>query len=253
MDPDEPVAGMDREAVDAALKFLALVAVLAVLPGEELGVLFGLNPRRVWLVVVFIAGLSFLGYLLSKVLDPATAIGVTGFLGGSVSPGMTIPSLAEQARRYPEFGSVYAGAAAIAATMLFARNLVVVAIVSLPLARSLLVPFAGMAGVGVVVAGLLWARVRTREPPAAELDTPFRVRSALAFGALVAVVLAVVESAELSLPSDATRLGVVLGTVAQLTAYTVVTFTAGVARMARVVAMILLGSVGAGVGIVLLT
>lgn len=253
MGGDGLLAGVDREDVGAALRFLALVAVLAVLPGEGLGVLFGLNPRRVWLVVVFVAGLSFVGYLLSKVLDTATAIGVTGVLGGSVSPGLTIMSLTEQARRYPEFVPVYAGAGAIAGTMLFARNLVVVAIVNPSLARSLVVPFAGMAGVGVTVAAMQWSRARTGDSPATELDTPFRVRSALAFGALVAAVLVVVESFGLSLSTDTTRVGIVLATVFQLTVYTGVTFTASVTRMARAIAVILVGSAGLGIGLVVLT
>lgn len=244
---------VDREIGRASLKFLALAAVLLMLPGEELDVLFGLNPRRVWLVVVFIAGLSFLGYLLSKVLDPATAIGVTGVLGGSVSPGLTITSLTEQVRRYPEFGPVYAVAGALAATMLFARNLIVVVIVSPSLARSLMVPFAGMAGVSIMVTALLWVRTREYKPPTPELDTPFRIRSALAFGAIVAVVLLGIEAFELSLPTEATRIGIVLATVVQLTVYTGVTFTAGVAEMARVIAVILGGSAGVGVILVLLT
>lgn len=243
----------DREERRASLEFLALVAVLVVLPGEELDVLFGLNPRRVWMVVVFVAGLSFLGYLLSKVLDPATAIGVTGVLGGAVSPGLTITSLTEQARRYPEFRPVYAVAGALAATMLFARNLGVVVIVSPSLARSLVVPFAGMAVVSVTVTAFLWARTREYQPPTPELDTPFRIRSALAFGALVAGVLVVVETFEPSLPSEATRIGIVLATVVQLTVYTGVTFTAGVTEMARVIAAIVAGSAGVGVALVLLT
>lgn len=251
MGRNEVLARAEREDIVASLKFIGLVVVLVILPDEAM--LFGLNPRLVWLIVVFIAGLSFLGYLLSKLVDPATAIGLMGALGGAVSPGMTITSLAEQARRYPAFGSVYASAAAIAATMLFARNLVVVAIVSPPLARALLLPFAGMAGVGVVVAVLLWARVQTREPPAGQLDTPFRIRSALVFGAVVAAVLVGIEMFELSLPTDATRLGIVLGTVAQLTVYTGVTLTAGVTRMARVVAVILVGSAGSGAALVFLT
>lgn len=69
---------VQRDELGALLEFVVLVFVLLLLPNEEFDVLFGLNPQRVWLVVVFIAGLSFFGYLLSKVVDPATAIGVTG-------------------------------------------------------------------------------------------------------------------------------------------------------------------------------
>lgn len=251
MGRSEVLARVEREEVVASLKFVGLVAVLLVLPDRT--VLFGLNPRRVWLVVVFIAGLSFLGYLLSKLVDPATAISLTGVLGGAVSPGMTITSLAEQARRYPGLAPVYAVAGVAAATMLFPRNLAVVALISPSLAHSLLVPFAGMAGVSATVAVVLWWRTGSSEVGSDEIDTPFEVRSALALGGIVAVALTVVEALGLSLPTDVTRLGLVLGTVAQLLAYTGVTFTAGVTRMARFIAVPLVGNAVVGVVLVLLT
>lgn len=78
---------VDRDEVMASLQFSLLVLVLILLPDEELAVFFGLNPQRVWLVVVFIAGLSFFSYLLAKAVDPRTAIGVTGVVGGGCVPG----------------------------------------------------------------------------------------------------------------------------------------------------------------------
>lgn len=244
---------LDRDALRATLRFLALVAVLPVLPGGELDALFGLDPRRIWLIVVFVAGLSYLGYLLSTIVDPAAAIGITGALGGCVSPGMTIASLVERARRTPAPSPAYAFAAAVAVTMLFPRNLVVVGIVSASLARSLALPFAAMTGVSVAMAGWQWSRVRTDGTSADEPDAPFRVRSALAIGAVVAAILIVVDALGLSLPSDATRLGVVLLTVAEVVGYVGVSWTAGAREVARALAAILLGSAGLGVALVLLT
>lgn len=248
-----PLERIGRDDRNASLKFAALVAVLLVLPGEELDVLFGLNPRRLWSVVVFVAGLSFLGYLLSKVVDPSTAIGATGAIGGCISPGLTITSLMEQARRYPAFSRVYAFAAAIAVTMLFPRNLVVVGIVRPSLAVSVAIPFVAMAGVSVVVTGLVWSRVRTREPPTSDLDTPFKVRSAFVFVVVLAAIMTVVNTLELSMPDDAGRIGVVLITVVEMVAYVAVTWTAGAKRMAGVLAVILASSASVGIALVALT
>jgi uncharacterized membrane protein (DUF4010 family) len=244
---------VQRDELRASLEFLALVFVLLLLPNAELDVLFGLNPQRVWLVVVFIAGLNFFGYLLSKVVDPATAIGVTGVVGGCVSPGLTIISLTEQARRYPEFSLVYALAAASAVTMLFPRNPIVVGIVSPSLALSVVIPFVAMASVGVTVTGLLWIRIQTRELPASELDTPFRLRSAFAFGVIVTVIMVVINTFELSIPSDVTRIGIVLITVAEMSVYVGITWSAGERKMAKVLAVILLGSASVGITLVFLT
>lgn len=242
----------EQKAFVAAFKFLALVFVLLLLPNKNLDLVFGLNPQRLWLIVVFIAGLSFLGYLLSKVVDPATAISLTGILGGAVSPGMTITSLTEQYKRYPAFDLDYTFAGAIASTMLFSRNFIVVKILSPALAQSLLVPFAAMAGVGIAVIGLLRIRTRSRDPPTGELDTPFRIRSALVIGAVIAVVLVLINNFEVSLPSNTTRVGIVVATIAQLSIYVVVTWTAGAKKMAQVIAVILLGSASVGISLVLI-
>lgn len=50
------------------------------MPDRELEFLLGVNPRLVWLVVVFVAGLSLGGHVLGKVLNPARAVGVVGLL-----------------------------------------------------------------------------------------------------------------------------------------------------------------------------
>lgn len=242
----------DSETERALLTYLVLLVVLAVLPNRPVDLLLGLNPRRIWLIVVFVAGLSLLGYLLSKVVDPSTAIGLSAVLGGSVSPGMTITSLTEQSRRYSQFEQEFAFSAAIAATMLFFRNIVVVGIVSPRLAFSLGGPFVGMALVGLTA--ILWtgSRVRSRTPAGQELDTPFKLKPALAIGAIVGLLLIAVDAGSVSIPTETTRIGVVVATVAQLTIYTGVTRVAGAMEMARVIAAILLGSAGVGIGLVLL-
>lgn len=253
MKRDELVERVDRDEVMASLRFGTLVLVLLLLPSKNLDVLFGVNPQRVWLVVVFIAGLSFFGYLLSKVVDPRTAIGLSGALGGCVSPGMTITSLTEQSRRYSEFSLVYAFAAAIAVTMLFPRNFVVIGLVSPSLARLVVIPYVVMAGVSVTVTALLWVRTRPREPTARELDTPFRVRSAFAFGGVVGAILLVINIFEFSIPSAATRIGLVLLPIAQMSVYVSITWSAGERKMATVLAVILLGSASVGIPLVFLT
>lgn len=252
MDAGSVLHRLDTETEVALLKYLVLLVVLAVLPNRPVDLLLGLNPRRIWLIVVFVAGLSLLGYLLSKVVDPSTAIGLSAVLGGAVSPGMTITSLTEQSRRYTQFEPAFTFSAAIAATMLFIRNIVVVGIVSPRLAFSLALPFIAMATVGLTA--ILWtgSRVRSRTPPAQELDTPFKLKPALAIGAIVSLLLAAVNSVGVTIPTETTRVGVVVATVGQLTIYTGVTRVAGAVQMARVIAVILVSSASVGISIVLL-
>jgi uncharacterized membrane protein (DUF4010 family) len=55
-------ASLSEAEIHAALRFLAIsVIILPVLPDQGYGPYDALNPRNIWLMVVFISGLSFLG------------------------------------------------------------------------------------------------------------------------------------------------------------------------------------------------
>lgn len=248
---DSLQARLGREDAIAGLQMFALVAVLAFLPNRPIGWLAEVNPRKVWLVVVFVAGLSFVGYLASKVVTPGTALGLAGGLGGLVSPGLAVTSLLEQRSRAPAFERAYAFAASVAVTGLFARNIVVVAAVSTELAASLLVPFAGMAAVALVVAAAFWVRLRDADPPPQALETPFRLRNAFLIGAVVAAILALANTLDVSVPRGTTEIGIVLVTLVQLSVYTIVTRSAGAREMAKAIGATLLGGAAVGLGLVL--
>lgn len=194
-DPMHNLAGQIGPAeLRAALKFLLIaLVVLPLLPDTDLDILLGLNPRFVWLMVVFVSGLGFLGYVLTKLLGPQRGIGVTGLLGGFVSSTATAMAMAEYARQQPELTRICAFATAIASIAMFPRVLILVAVVAPELVRPLTIPLAAMTAGGGLVSVLLLVRHRTAHSPPIGLDNPFRVRPALLFGALFAGVLLVVD------------------------------------------------------------
>src|SRR5690606_7014623 len=76
---------LGREDVYATLKFATIAAIiLPILPNQSFGPppFDALNPYRIWLMVVFISGISFAGYVLMKVVNPSHGICLTGLLGG---------------------------------------------------------------------------------------------------------------------------------------------------------------------------
>ena len=194
-DPMHDLAGrIGQEELRAALKFLIIaLVVLPLLPDRDLDVLLGLNPRFVWLMVVFVSGLTFLGYVLTKLLGPARGIGLTGLLGGFVSSTATAMAMADHAKRTPELSPICAFATAVASIAMFPRVLVLVAVVNPGLVAPLAVPLVGMTVVGGLLSLSLLARNRSNRAPSVDLDNPFRVRPALVFGALFAAVLLAVD------------------------------------------------------------
>ncbi|WP_049979988.1 MgtC/SapB family protein [Halolamina rubra] len=181
----------------ASTKFvLVVLVVLPALPGRSLDVLYGLNPRFIWLMVVFVTGLGFVAYVLGRFLGPTRSIAVTGIVGGFVSSTATTVSMAGKAKQNEGLYHVCAFAVVVASIVMFPRALVEVAVVNPRLLSSVAVPLGVMTFVGVVAAGALYWHTRTDETVEPdELRNPFRLRPALLFGAIFAVVLLVSESA----------------------------------------------------------
>jgi uncharacterized membrane protein (DUF4010 family) len=181
----------------ASAKFvLVVLVVLPALPDRPLDALYGLNPRFVWLMVVFVTGLGFVAYVLGQFLGPQRSIALTGLVGGFVSSTATTVSMAEKTTANATLSHVCAFAVVTASVVMFPRALVEVAVVNPALLPTVAVPLGVMTAVGVLAGAVLYWRTaagRVVEPDA--LENPFRLRPALAFGAIFAVVLLVSESA----------------------------------------------------------
>jgi uncharacterized membrane protein (DUF4010 family) len=189
--------GIEESERRASAKFiLVALVVLPALPDRPLDILYGLNPRFVWLMVVFVTGLGFVAYLLGRLLGPERGIALTGIVGGFVSSTATTVSMAEKTRRNATLHHVCAFAVVTASIVMFPRALIEIAVVNPDLLSSVAVPLGGMTAVGAAAAGVLYWRTTSETTVDPEpLRNPFRLRPALVFGAVFAAVLLVSEYA----------------------------------------------------------
>ena len=192
---------LTREDVLAALKFAVITAIiLPVLPNMSLGPppFDVLNPYNIWLMVVFISGINFLGYVLVKVVGSGRGIGLTGLIGGLASSTATTLSFTQRSHDTPTLGKPLALAIILSWIVMFGRVLVEVAVVNTPLLESLLLPMVGTAVVALIFAAFLFWRQHTSEKgEAVVIKNPFELRPAITFGLLYAVVLFVSRVAEI--------------------------------------------------------
>jgi len=85
--------------VEDALKFLVVAfVVLPLLPDRDLGPFGALNPRSIWLLVVALTGIGWLGYLGVRILGAQRGLLFTGLAGGFVSASATTAAMARRAR-----------------------------------------------------------------------------------------------------------------------------------------------------------
>lgn len=186
--------------VEATLKFAIIsVIILPLLPNETFGPppIDVINPYKIWLMVVLIAGLNFVGYVLVKVLGNEHGLGLTGILGGLVSSTAVTLSFAQRSRQEPAQSSAFALAIVLAWTIMFIRVVVMVALVSRGLSAILAVALAMMAAVGLLAAFVLWRRNRSRKTGAiAAGANPFELGEAIRFGLLFGAVTVAANAAQ---------------------------------------------------------
>ncbi|MFP5486952.1 MAG: MgtC/SapB family protein, partial [Acidimicrobiia bacterium] len=189
------VERLDREDVEATVQFAVLVAlVLPVLPREPIGPspFDAASPFKIGLMVVFILGLSFLGYVLIKVVGARRGIGLTGILGGLVSSTAVTLTMSERSKHSSGLRRPLAMALLLAWAIMYGRVVVEVAVVNADLLRDVALPI----GVGGAVTALWagWVMFRHDDADGSDEDAqrftnPFRVGPAIQFGLLYGVVL----------------------------------------------------------------
>ncbi len=186
--------------VEATLTFAVIsVIILPLLPNQNFGPppLDVINPYKIWLMVVLIAGLNFLGYLLVKVLGNEHGFLLTGVLGGLVSSTAVTLSFSQRSRQEPAMSSAFVLAIVVAWTIMFLRVLVMVGVVNRALAASLALALGCMAAVGLIVSLVLWRRARTHEKGVVAAGAnPFELSEAIKFGLLFGIVTVVAKAAQ---------------------------------------------------------
>jgi uncharacterized membrane protein (DUF4010 family) len=193
-------ASVTREDVFATLKFAVItVIVLPILPQTGYGPppWDVLVPYNIWLMVVLISGISFLGYVLIKTIGARRGVGLTGLLGGLASSTAVTLSLAQRSRTAERLSRSFAMAVVLAWTLMFVRVLVEVAVVNRALLPVVAGPVVGIMGVGVIYAAYLY--VAEGDSAGEDVDlpqNPFHLLPAITFGVLYAAILVATSVAQ---------------------------------------------------------
>jgi len=214
---------LSPEELTAALELAVItVIVLPVLPNRGYGPWHVLNPREIWLVVVLVTALSFVGFVAMRLLGERRGMQVTGAVGGLVSSTAVTMAMAERSRADQGLGRAAAAAAVVASSIMPLRMAVLAGAVNAGMLPRLLPVVGAMALAGLVAA---WVLSRRRPDETDESGTrirnPFSVVAALSFAAIYGVVLLVVRGAGEYFGSGGTFAAAGLSAVADVDAVTI--------------------------------
>ncbi|KRE33677.1 hypothetical protein ASG82_21615 [Mycobacterium sp. Soil538] len=184
--------------LEDAIKFLAVAfVILPLLPDRALGPYGVLNPAKVWLLVVLLTGIGWLGYIGVRALGPDRGLLITGLAGGFISATATTASMGRLSRTT---GSVRAplASALLASLATFVQLLIVIGLIDIDVLRRLWLPVAAAALVLIGVAAFFyWGAGRDQGDGSADgaggigapASRPFALRPALILAAVLTFAL----------------------------------------------------------------
>ncbi len=214
---------LTEEELAAALELAVItVIVLPLLPRRGYGPWQVLNPFEIWMVVVLVTALSFVGFVAMRLLGERRGMAVTGAVGGLVSSTAVTMAMASRAREADSLGRAAAAAAVVASSIMPLRLAVLAGAVNVGILPRLLPVVFVMALAGLVAAWVLSHR-RPDEPAesGARIRNPFSLRAALSFAVIYALVLLVVRGASEYFGAGGTYVAASLSAVADVDAVTI--------------------------------
>ena len=190
---------------NATLAFVAVVLVIyPLLPTGSFGPFSFFNPRQVWMFVILISSISYLGYFFEKFLGEEKGLIYTSILGGLASTTAATMHFAKLSKERPQETLGLSRAFVLANTVQFPRAFFIVVLVDQALAMRLFWPLAAMMLCGIVIEEVLrrWPheRLTTLEM---KPGNPFRIQPALRFGALFTAVVFISKAASAELGTGA--------------------------------------------------
>ena len=203
-----------------ALKFaIILFVILPFLPNKNFGPLDFFNPYQIWLMVVFVSGISYIGYILTKVLGPDKGIKITGIFGGLVSSTAVTSSMASKSKIIGKSIEPLVFATVAASSIMFIRTLLLIFVVNPVLSTKLIIPLLTMSFVGILGSLMIW-RKEIKVGTEIELKSPFSLWPALKFGFFFALILLISKLANLYLGEIGVYLTSIFSSLVDVTAIT---------------------------------
>jgi uncharacterized membrane protein (DUF4010 family) len=172
-------------------KFLLLTGlIMPLLPDTPVTTLTDITPHQIWLAVLAVCTVSYASYLLQRYVWPGGGVLGTALLGGLYSSTATTVVLARRAAGDPAALRPAQSGIIITTAIMYLRLLVIMAVFNQALAIALVPPLLTLAGLGAVMAAVLYRRGAATTAAEGEkpLANPLELTAAFVFAALFVVV-----------------------------------------------------------------
>lgn len=198
------LARLDDKDIKAIMQFVLITfIILPILPNQTFGPFDVFNPRRTWLLVVLITGISLGGYLIYKFMRDRAGTILGGVLGGIISSTATTVSYAKISAAAPLAGLHAAVVIIIASSMVYMRIAIEIFVMAPEYFYQLMWPMVVMFLVSVGVSLYAYRLVRDQPHSMPEQRNPSELKTALTFGVVYVGILFVISATTEYLGSEA--------------------------------------------------
>lgn len=217
---------LPKEEFYDSLKF-AIIAIV-ILPvlyeqfNHDYGPLGAFNPYQLWLIVVIVSAISFIGYFLVKWFGARLGLALTGIVGGLASSTAVTTNMATRTKETKGIEYPAAMSATLANTVMFVRVLFLVALFFPALIVYVYMPLGIMFVASILVASYFYIKSRGyTKGDTIKLNTPFSIVPALAFGIFIAAILFMSKAALVYLGSFGLYMTSIMAGLADVNAITI--------------------------------
>ena len=192
---------LDTTELIAILKFLILsVVILPILPKHFVDPLgfFDWRPQTIWLMVILVASIRFLGYFLGKIFGAEKSLLLSGIVGGFVSSTAVTSGISSESKKQKSV-LVFFIPILLASGIMFFRVLFEIFLIAgknVEFFRTLFFPLAAMGGISAAI-GVFFLFSRRQKMNAVknpiQIDQPLQMSSAISFGAFFLFILILSE------------------------------------------------------------
>lgn len=145
-----------------------------------------LNPYNIWLLVVLVSGISFLGYILVKTLGKKRGIGFAGLLGGLYSSSATALTLSSKSKELPKTKIPFIAGITLACATSFIRTYIEMRALNEELFFRTFIPV-GLMFLYLLCIGIYLMLISQKEKidSTKSFETPFSLKKAIKLGAYI--------------------------------------------------------------------
>ena len=180
-----------KEMRDTIIFILLAFVILPLLPNKWYGPFDFFNPYLLWLMIVLISGISFIGYALIRWFGER-GIGLAGLLGGLVGSTALALHFAQRSQKQKKIYRALALGVILSTGVMFIRLLLEMLAVNRKFFGIMLIPLLILFVICAVYAFFFWKK-HSSVNAEIEIDSPLRLAPAIEFGLLFLVVLALIK------------------------------------------------------------